>query len=618
MRKRTTRTGRLTAVAFCAALALLWQFVYAAAKPFDELVPDDVTQFMTLRNYREFVTRLKATPYYGLFQEPEVKALVDKAFTELSEGVGKMKEAVGFEPADVEKILSGQIALAMIQRLPRGPMGNRGGANAGEMWALLLVDVGPNEQQTRTMLERTLQLAAQEEEVTVTEEQFRGHAVKHVSVKQGAGGQMTEEEIQKLDPELREAVREAQRKQGAQGAETQKLYVSLEGGILAVAFGTDRSLLERHLVLRGGGDIRPIAQSDTYKAIMAQIDPKSDYVSFQSFQNIWDGLKAQAGGMMAMGVDGAAMLDEMGITGLKAQGGGGRLDEKGISQEAFVLVPMPRKGLLKSISPTDRVNVKPPAFVAKDAALYAGLFFDLPLFWAELKDALRKAAPQVHQQMEMGLNNPQSPIQVERDIINAIGSHWFCYIPSEAVVMDAKGGVQDVNLVFAIELRDTASFQRAFQQIMAMAPPDQGIRQVPFMGTTIYETPEGGGGGPFRMPALRFVFLNNMFFIATSEAMAKQSIRFSKQGQSTLLTKPEFTATLGQLPRRPEGIVYADHRYIGEWVYKFVDKIVPKDKIQLPRWETLKKYLYVSTSVFNWTDQGLKVTAWQPFPPAAD
>ena len=376
----------------------------------------------------------------------------------------------------------------------------------------------------------------------------------------------------------------------------------------------DRTLLERHLVLRDGGDIRPLGESEMYKTVMGQIDPLSDYVSFQSFAWMWEGVK-QAGGGGFMPFDVGQLMQEMGVFSMKATSGGVKIGDNGISSQSFLLVPAPRQGVMKAAVPGDKVNVKPPSFVAGDAALYAGLYFDVPVFWAEFKEALKKTAPQMHQMMEMRLNNPQSPIQIERDLINALGAHWYVYVPKEVYVPQPQGGPGDINVVIAVELKDTAAFQRFFQQMMAMMPPDQGMKQVPFMGVTIYETPPFGQEGPFQTTALRMMFLGNTFVLTTSEAMAKQTVRLSKQGKSALLDKAEFKDTLGHLPRSPEGVIYADQRYVGEWIYKLVDKYVPHENVTLPQWKTLEKYLFVSTAVLNWNDQGLKVTGWQPFPP---
>jgi len=611
MGRRTRRTSRVAVSALCVALFLSASIVFAQAKPFEELVPEDCTHFLCVKNYRASMNKLKATPYDALLKEPEVKALIDQAVDAMSEGLAEMKTAVGYEPADIEKLLSGEIALAMIQQVQPGQM------QGGEIWGLLLADLGPHAQKAATMLDTTLKRATEDENVTVTKEEFRGHTIQRLSFAKKMTTAMSEEEINKLDPELQKLVREAQaREKQEKGEAGESVYVSLEGSILAVAFGKDRSLLERHFVLRDGGDIKPLKRNEAYGAVMAQLGAQNDYTSFQSFERLWKAFKeSSAGGMTPF--DAPRLVEEMGVFDLKAQGGALRIGQNGLSSQAFVLVPAPRKGVLKALVPTERVKVAPPAFVGRDAALYMGVYFDVPVFWAEMKEAIRKVAPDQAQGLDMMLNNPESPVQPERDLINSLGSHWYVYLPEELYVPAAQGKPAEVNFVLAVELKDQPAFHNGFQQVTSMfLPPDKQMKRVPFMGVTIYETAEFGGP-EFKM-SLRFVFLHDTLLITSSEAMAKQCVQLSKKGRSALLSKPEFASTLRQLPRGYEGILYADQRHIGEWAYKLVGWALVRGNVadvKLPRWETLSKYLYVSTSVMKWNEQGLKTTSWQPYPP---
>jgi len=290
-----------------------------------------------------------------------------------------------------------------------------------------------------------------------------------------------------------------------------------------------------------------------------------------------------------------------------------RVEEKGISGRFFVLIPAPRTGILKAVAPTGRSNVKPPAFVGEDAAVYAGVYFDVPTLWEEIKSAIKQFSPQLYDQMMQGINDPNAPVQIERDLIQTVGSHWFLYVPKEVVSANPP---REINLIVAAELKDSQRLEKTLQTLLATAPPDAGFSTVDFMGRTIYQSP------PLPIPlgqdmaplALCWVFADGRFILATSQAMAKLAVRDGQRAESPLLEKDEFRSTLQQMISHPDAMFYADQRYIGEWIWKLLSKALEGQQIRLPSYETLRKYLSVTTSTAKWTEDGLEMKSWNPHP----
>jgi len=610
MLNRKGGLSRSLAAVVAAGLVFVQGLAWAQARPFEELVPDDVTGFATLRNYRATLDRLKGTPYGALFSEPEVKALFDQVAQLISEKADLPWAEGAPKLADVEKLLGGEIAMVTAIVPPEaGGTGAMGMPAPPKTGMLFLVDVGPNGEEAERLLEQVIQMAVEKGGAEVTEDEFQGHAIRQVAPPKPEAEAVDETQLEDLDPELREMILQRQA-----GPEPQHVYLCLEDGILAVELGPDRNLLERHLVLRDGGDIRPLAQADQYRRLLERIDADSDYVSYQNLEPLWSSMGQAAGmGPMMMLMDPAQMLKSLGLTKMKAQIGGARVEEKAISGRSFVLCPAPRTGILRAAVPTVQSNVKPPAFVGDDAAVYGGVYFDVPTLWEEIKAFIKQSSPAMYDRMMQGINDPAAPVQVERDLIQTIGSHWFVYVPREVVSANPP---KEINVILAAELKDSETLEKTIQALLATVPPDAGFSTVDFNGKTIYQTPPlpiplGEDMGPL---SFCWVFADGKLILATSQAMAKLAVRDSQRAESPLLEKDEFRATLPQMISHPDALFYADQRYIGEWVWKLANKLLEGKEVRLPSFETLRKYLSVTTTTAKWTEDGLEMRSWNPYP----
>lgn len=599
----------------CAAASLLVLVaalcapVSAAEKPFAELVPADVASFGSLPDYPAVMEKLKATPYYKLFNEPEVKQLIDDVAGLLSEQLKELKalqDEVGVTLDELAGVPKGEIAFAtMLKDLQLMPM--MGGGKAKQSM-LLLADVGDNPAEAEALVNRILERTAQEENVELTEETFQGHRIRCLALQAGGGPAMSEEQLAQLDPELQAMMREMQQ-QGGVGA---SLYVSLEDSILAVAFAEDRGLLDAHLTLRDGGEARPLSESDLFQQAMDGVAPDSDYVAFQSFQPQWQAVRQAGAGLAQMGMpDVGAILESLGVFSLKAQGSAAKLAADGISGEALMLIPAPRKGIMKAFEPADTANVKPPAFVGVDAALYIGAYFDVATFWNELRQVIAQFAPP---EALAEFDNPAAAPGMVQDLLLGMGENTYLYVPGDVVTSTPE--VMSLHLVLAVEVKNAAQSQATLDTILGTMPPeDPPLQKVDFMGQTLYRTP------PITLPIpgmfqglepFSVLFAGDKMVLATSEAMCRQVIEGSRLPSSPLLEKPDLLASLKHLQKQPDVIAYADQRRIGSWAHALAKRFVPPDMLAIPPYDNIGKYLSSSTTTGKWTDEGFLFKSWQP------
>ena len=615
MLRHRSRTRIRAVASIVMALVALCMVASAETRPFVELVPDDVASFTSVPDYPGFLEKFKATPYYALLSDPEVKALWQQVLAKAEmKGFKGLQAELGVTLDDLLSLPKGEFAFATVLKLPGGavgPMQFAAGMQQGMLW---LADVGADPSQAQGVVDRIMTKAAQEKALQLTEEEFGAHKIHHLTIEMAARPMMSEEELSKLPPELQETMRQMQ----AHPPAAPGLYVCLDDNVLAVAFGQDRSLLEGHLTLRDGGDLAPLANSALYKQMMAHVDTNADYVAFQSFEPMWEVYRQMGAAMTQTGSGGmpdfGAIMDGMGIFDLKACAGSGKLAPDGISSEGFILAPAPRRGLLKAFVPSGTANVAPPAFVGSDAAFYAGAYFDVQMLWEEIKGLIAAASPEAAKQMETELSTPGTPGALVQDLLNSLGTHAYVYSAEDIVTTTPEGSLA-LHLVLAIEAKDAAKAEQTFDQLRATQPAErQFIIRTEVEGKTVYQIPPPLVPMPTGMglPSVYLFFADGKLIVTGSDAMCRQVIQDSMRKASPLLSDIEFRGALAHLTKRPAAFFYMDCERIGGWFYGLAKKFIPPEELSLPAYEAIGKYLSISVGALYWDDEGIVSKGWMP------
>jgi hypothetical protein len=562
--------------------------VFPASKRFDQLVPQDVSNYATVLHYREALNKLKKTPYSGLLEEPEVQELFRQVTAQMSEGLEEFRQATGVQPGELEDMFTGQVAVAVRQRLQLGMLMGQGAmARPPGTWLLFLADVSPKEVRAREVIDRLLQKASEDKQVTISSEQIGEHAIRHLTYQPDSEGPQ------------------------AGGKRPVHMYLSLEDGILAVAAG-QRTPLQQHLGLRDGADMGSLSENELYRDLQKRVDQKADYVSFQNYGSVWDGLRQMPQPMM-LPFKPAALLEELGVFSVKGQITTGTIGDKGLSGDAFMRVTTPHKGIIKALVPTGRVDASPPSFIGADAALYGGVHFDTQVFWSELQRVLQQFLPVAYQQLRSQIDNPQAPIHLERELINALGNRWYIYLPEEVL---PAGGAQAVNAMIATDLRQPEVLSATLEKIAGMPQAQQAIRTEQFQNTTMYMLQ------PMPLSALEagaslqisLAVADGKLIVCANPGMARSVMEGARRETSPLLERGDFRRTLSHLSNHPHAFFYLNQKDVGRWVWTGLGKVLQGGQIQLPRYETISQYLSVSSSTAKWTEDGLRMKTWMPYP----
>jgi len=606
-----------------AGLALSLNAALAAVRPFDELVPADAVFFMSLRNYPALAEKYRQTPFFRLLKEPEVNGLLQAARDAISKKLDEATGVSGVEIRDVPKMLSGELALAS-DNMQWGRGGN----------LLMLIDVSKNRDLAQSLIEKAIAFG-EREGAEVTKEQFRGQQIYRLKAKPGA---VSLESGSRDAPESHGLKEEPGQSQEVDPWEGRAINVSvaLGGEILAICAGTDGSLLEKHLILRAGGDVPSLADSELYPQTKDFLDMEADILTYGDYTQALKGTAEPPAERLPFFTLSEPWKNELGFRDFKAAASGVLLTEEGTYSRAAYLAPAPRRGIVRALVP-GRARPAPPSFVDADAVFYCGFYLDVPCLWSEVMAIMQRQSPQGYEQLRQRLQDPDAPMNLEADVINALGSNWYIYVPKEPITANPP---RMLNFALTAELNDSVAIEKAFQNLIA-AGGTQAMSTIDYMGKTIYSAPQAvpltyivpmllfGGMMPATPPQGQpgdmvmfqpsFVFFEDKVVLAMSQAMAKACIRGDARAQSPLLDRLDVDRALQHLAKNPDGLMFFDLKIVGRWIWGLLDKVRrarPGASIpELPRYEMIQKYLSSGIGVYKWSEQGVTLETWSPHVP---
>ncbi len=589
-RKGAAAALALAAVAICGA-------ALAAPAPLQELVPEGPIAFVGLRDAPAFFEKVRSHPRYQLFCEPELKEFVDGFAEGMREPREELARALGMDPKELEKMLGGQLCVAV---LPRGDR---------DAHFLLLADVSGEPELARSALDNLLEHERTEGQYLVKEESFRGyqiHVVEPIEEAEppappgaGAGGGPPPDGLAEEGFEEREhhPLQEAERIENPG-------FLNLSEGILAVASSPDRELIEKYLVLREGGDLPSLSRTESFRRLGPYLGEEPDLVAFF---DVGSGLRGGMEGVAQFGLEKAGGL-AMGLT----------IGGKGIATQGLLLAPAPRQGVLRAF-PAEGPSVLPPPYVAERVGAYGAVRFHMGTFWQEIMASMQRENPQVHAMIRQQIMT--MPVDVENDVIGALGSRWFLYVPPP---QEAR----QVDNVVSVELERPEAFAAAWQQIVATLPPQAQMRTLEFMGFTVYQSgPEGPQGEPGEGgPASCLAILGDKVVHATDLDLLKTIIKDDQREVSPLRAEAEFRRLMDNVMEQPDAMLMIDARMLMRWARSAMEaqrrmvtmQMGPEAAAELPEpppWAVLEKYQTRAVIAARWNEDGLRIRAYLPDPP---
>ncbi|NLW50044.1 MAG: hypothetical protein GXY85_04265 [Candidatus Brocadiaceae bacterium] len=566
---KTSRRSRRALAWSVALAAVLAVACVRAAEPFENLMPEGVIVCVAARDVPGSVESVKASPQWELWSEPGMEFFLGDVTEAIEDMRTELLGDLGVSPEELLAMLGGQVCVGVY---PRGD---------GDAHFLLLADVSGSPETAARLVRELVRRERVSGEYDVTEEEFRGHTIHHVQPVEDETAE--EEEPEWWEPEPRREY---------------PGYLALSDNVLAKASSPDRSLLERHLVLRAGETAVPsVGRSDDYRRLQPHVGADADVVAFVDIRTA------------------AGLEDGEGASVPPALGLGFDVDADGSEAvQGLLLMPRPRTGYVRAFIP-EGGSVQVPAFADADGALIAALHFSMPVLWEEIVATMQRDAPEAYMNMQQGLQG--LPFNLENDIINALGDRVFFYMAS-ADAWEERSILMPMALV--ARLRDAAAFGTAWKQILAMVPPMFRVETVEFMGVEIQQFGMAMAEPGMPMPRPCVAVTADKVVLASGLQVVRDIIRNDARSAGAVSETEDFRRLAGLTMEDPDAVVYANGQAMGRLVKGQVERQkqmmrdmgfdAEDDEMpdEMP-WDLLDKYYTSSMLTARWTDDGLLIKA---------
>lgn len=293
-----------------------------------KLLPDTTVGLLWVPNASEVAERFQNTATGQMFQDPQLKPLVDHLYGRAAEAVGNVQDRIGLSLSELLAIPQGELAIAIVA------------PEEGPPEVVVFLDVGDQLSNARKLLKRATD--ALEE----------------------SGAKKSEETVGDTKLVVYEGVGRRRRN---------LILVEREATVVA---GTNVEVLRRILAAWNGEESKTLAQSSKFAAVMRRSGSQE-----QKPHVVWyaDPIAImQCIGRDNVGVRVAvAMLPPLGLDGVKAVGGSFTLDVGEFDSIAYahVLLDPPRTGVLEMLA-LESGSAEPEPWVPADVANYMTLHWD--------------------------------------------------------------------------------------------------------------------------------------------------------------------------------------------------------------------------------------------------
>jgi hypothetical protein len=582
-----------------------------AARPFEQLVPEGALVYVSATNAQQLIQKVRSSPSYKLLSEPAMQPFVEKMLQGLAAPRAKLVEALGKDVMELRSILGGQVSLAVLPP-----------EQGKEPGVLLLADVTGDPALARETLNKLLDYVRREQgaELAVTEETFHDRAIYRLAPVPAKEGEAKPAPLKPPGDEWGDEGWGDEAVPGGPGARGRQVrtpaFVMLDDEVLAVCGGPDRTPLEKHIVLRQGGDVATLGGSGRYRRLLPHLREDRDVTAYVDVR----GLGELAGvDLFGAGTQGTAGAGEVGAFGF-----GLSMVADGVAGQGLLVAPAPRQGFMRPFTP-ERGGVLPPGFVDAAPGAYAAAHFNPAALWDEIMAVLQREKPDAYMQFQQQLK--QMPFNLENDVVRAFGTRWYFYMPAGPA---AAQGTPPPRVVVAAELANQPAFAAAWPQLLALLPPFFQQQTITFGGVTTSQFSTAAGWDPEPKPLFCVSILADKFLFTSDLATAKTIINNDKRERSPLLDDPGFQQLLSRTIDNPDGLVYVDGRVVSVWMSRMMEEqrrqieemrkqvgneAFPAPEVpEPPPLEVMLKYEGPSLCAVRWVDEGLLIKSWKPNP----
>ncbi len=501
-------------------------------------LPGDTTLIVQVRNCAEITKKLKASPFYGLRNHPDIKRFVDDISNKLERELTDARSKLGFDPMDLVNLAEGEVLFAIgglekiISALGAKASGGDVDIRPNEVPVLLFVNAGANAPQFRERLGKIYDLAQKEGSKKEVED-FRGGKITTLSA-----------------PKASEKDKPAN--------DLEKLFIGDMGS--AVMICLSRPFLEQVMAnLTAAGPDALIKTAD-FQATLREVRVDADATVFVNIRPLAVAArKALQGNPM---INMAWQLIEGKILGRSLKNlavsmtlGGGNVQQiffvnNGGASDGFL-------GILRG----QPFAARPHSIFPDDADQVSTTAINFSAFYSIVKDvgqmmmsASQGFAGPPGGQPGGGAGQPDPEQMIEamygikmKPVVDAIGNNVHFFQRGGASEQNPLG-----NLVFGLELKDEMPIKDLLSKVSLM----MGLTSEKYLDRDIY--PLGGpSSGPPAAVSPTLGIADRMFVFGTNLEMVKEIIRRSGKESKGIGDTPGYQAVAGLVPTQVTALSYS-------------------------------------------------------------
>jgi len=486
---------------------------------FEEMLPEDTMFYVSVPDATELVKKFKDSNGYKIIREIDVVGLMSR-----EPQFQQVKALYGTFVQPLTEVFRGRIGLA-VKNIPREP---------GIPGVILLADVDGKREQLRQYFEERIHPL------------LKKGGVPAVSFKHG------EYEVQQLS--------------FAKPVPFAVCYTIADDVFIAtVGRRTIEELLDQPKRERS------LADSTLFQDVRQRVGEDSDILGYANVSRLLEVLVG------AVPSEGQALLEALGLTGVKAAGFGVEAQGAGVKQVLFLYTGPERKGLLRLLT-RKAGPLKVVEYIPEDMTYFCSISLgDFAEFWDEVMDMLRGVVHTVEgergwQRVVAGLRRAEikAGFRIRDDVLSPFAGE-LCIAAKVPEVM----GLPPV-FVF-IEVKDAEKARALMQKLMGAleravgAPVVRTTEDYKGVGITSFTLSPAGGRGftavafPFVRPAFGVV---GDFLVVSFHSRQVKKIVDVHQGGASLKDVPEFKRVMAKLSERPASVTsYLNWRELYDFVY---------------------------------------------------
>ena len=496
------RSNRSWPLVACLSLALPIAAAAADPKPFEEILPESTSAFVSVRSLPALLKWHETTSLDGLLKDAEMQPFLKKLSETFEVLMAEMKKEAGFTLADLKEAATGEIAFAIGDPNEFLAVKEKGGDGP----ALLLVEARGTKDKVREVLKKGLEKVERRKR----ELDFRGQT------------------IVALEP----------KEDDQPGPKKPTIYILHTDDLLAISLA--RPFLQDTLANRTEAAVKPLSQAAEFKELRAKQGKDAAIFAYANTGRWIDKLPA----LIPEGSppeQTAKVLDILGLSRVRAAGLATFLSSDGAKSTYFLLAPSGPTGLLSFVW-TKPQALSFPSMIPEDAtSAWVGLV-DFGSLWKTIEEAVRTFAP--------AGDDGQNPIKSSE---MALGVNWKDDLIAPLggqVSYFQRAGKKPGNPEFGIlvEIKDREKLQATLGKLLPMVP---FFQKSEYLGRSVWtlnipgQSPEEGGEA---MPAVSFSVMDTHFVLAQSKPIVEELLRRVGKEVKSVKDSADFKALASLVP----------------------------------------------------------------------